>query len=54
MFSDRNVEALLGPLRGNVRHFIDWREEAWESVLDDPQVSEDLSLLYSLDEEDFV
>ena len=48
MFSDRMIALLLGPVSGNVKHFIGHRLDAWDSVRDDPQVHEDLSLLFYL------
>lgn len=48
MYADAEIRALLGPLRGNLRHFIGHRLDAWDQVRDDPQVHADLSTLFFL------
>lgn len=45
---DAIIRGLLGPLRGNLRHFIDWRHDQWPAIAADPQVIADLSTLYFL------
>lgn len=48
MIQDSLIAALLGPVKGNLRHFIEWREDRWPEIAKDPQVHADLSTLYFL------
>lgn len=48
MLTDRHIAQLLGPLRGNLAHFIGWRVDRWDALQDDPQVAADLSALLFL------
>lgn len=48
MITDREIELILGTESWMLQTMVGWREDAWQTVHEDPQVHEDLSTLYAL------
>lgn len=48
VFSDSAIRQILGGAFFLAKQGIEWREDKWESVKEDPQTHADLSLLYGL------